>query len=280
MDLEELRITLENLLAAEGVLRGAAGSHPALDGVGRAFGRIARAANRPPRIGILGESNSGKSSLANLLAGVPALPALPVANTRLPALLKYAPVPSVTVVYETGERITLSASENVPRGTVKRLEVGLPSGLLRSVEFLDLPGSSNVLFSTRRQNPASYGIDAAIWTTVATQAWRESERTHWLELPEAIRSRGLLAVTFCDMIQGAGDLDRLHARLEKSAKPYFREICFVAAGHEDLAATATANQFLLVQIGNLLQDFSVERLSKAVVIARRLANNTLKRLGP
>ena len=280
MDSEvELLFTVQDLIAAEGALRKAAASHPALQGIGRAFGRMARAANRPLRIGILGESNSGKSSLANLLAGAAALPALPVANTRLPALLKYAPAPSVTVLYESGERITVSANENVPRGTVKRLEVGLPSSILRSVEFLDLPGSANVLFSAGHHNPVSYGIDAAIWTTAATQAWRESERSHWLQLPQAIRSRGLLAVTFCDMIKGESDLKRLHARLEASAKPYFREICFVAAAGEDAAATAPSNTFLFRQIQSLAQEFSTARLSKATAIARRIAKNTLGKLG-
>jgi hypothetical protein len=280
MDSEvELLFTVQDLIAAEGALRKAADSHPALQGIGRAFGRMARAANRPLRIGILGESNSGKSSLANLLAGAAALPALPVANTRLPALLKYAPAPSVTVLYESGERITVSANESVPRGTVKRLEVGLPSSILRSVEFLDLPGSANVLFSAGHHNPVSYGIDAAIWTTAATQAWRESERSHWLQLPQAIRSRGLLAVTFCDMIKGESDLKRLHARLEASAKPYFREICFVAAAGEDPAATAPSNTFLFRQIQSLAQEFSTARLSKATAIARRMAKNTLGKLG-
>ncbi len=276
----ELLFTVQDLIAAEGVLRKAADSYPALEGIGRAFGRIARAANRPLRIGILGESNSGKSSLANLLAGAAALPALPVANTRLPALLKYAPAPSVTVLYESGERITVSANESVPRGTVKRLEVGLPSSILRSVEFLDLPGSANVLFSAGHHNPVSYGIDAAIWTTAATQAWRESERSHWLALPQAIRSRGLLAVTFCDMIKAENDLKRLHARLEASAKPYFRKICFVAAGDEDPAAWASSNEFLFTHILSLAQEFAVARLSKARAVARRVAKNTLEKLGP
>ena len=175
--------------------------------------------------------------------------------------------------------ITVSANENVPRGTVKRLEVGLPSSILRSVEFLDLPGSANVLFSAGHHNPVSYGIDAAIWTTAATQAWRESERSHWLQLPQAIRSRGLLAVTFCDMIKGESDLKRLHARLEASAKPYFREICFVAAAGEDAAATAPSNTFLFRQIQSLAQEFSTARLSKATAIARRMAKNTLGKLG-
>ncbi len=156
MDLEEkLRFTARELIAAESALSKAAVAYPALQRPSRAFGRIARAANRPLRIGILGESNSGKSSLANLLVGVSTLPALPVANTRLPTLLMYARAPFVVGLYETGERVALSASERYPQGILKRLEVGLPSNLLRSVEILDFPGAANVLLPISRQDPAA-----------------------------------------------------------------------------------------------------------------------------
>ncbi len=281
MDLEEkLRFTAQELIAAESALSKAAVAYPALQRPSRAFGRIARAANRPLRIGILGESNSGKSSLANLLVGVSTLPALPVANTRLPTLLMYARAPFVVGLYETGERVALSASERYPQGILKRLEVGLPSNLLRSVEILDFPGAANVLLPISRQDPAAYGIDAAIWTTAATQAWRESERAHWLELPRAIRSRGLLAVTFCDMIAGDQDLKRLRARLENSASPHFRGISFVAPGEEDPAAAASRNGALFEQIEYLAYEFTAARLEKATAIARRVAKNALEKLSP
>jgi hypothetical protein len=296
MDIEgKLRFAAQSLASAEGILRKAADAYPFLDGPGRAFGRMAKAANRPLRIGILGEANSGKSSLANLLAGVSALPADPVANTRLPVLLKYAAKPSVTAIYESGERIVfpvrqnvaqvvaaiqdsggksnLPAGKSVPPGSVKILEVGLPSDILRSAEILDLPVGHRSL--------PGYGMDAAIWTTVATQAWRESERAQWTKLPQAVRSRSLLAVTFCDLVAGReNNLKRLQARLETSAKPYFRGICFVANGDLDPAAAASRNKVLSVQIQYLAQEFTAERVGKAMAIARRLMANAIAKLGP
>ena len=296
MDIEgKLRFAAQSLSNAEGILRKAADAYPFLDGPGRAFKRMAKAANRPLRVGILGELNSGKSSLANLLAGLPALPAHPVTATRLPALLKYAPTPSVAAVYESGERIAfpvrqniaevvaaiqesggkgnLPAGKSVPAGKTKILEVGLPSGILRSIEILDLP--------VGHQGSPGYGIDAAIWTTVATQAWRESERALWSTLPQAVRARSLLAVTFCDLAAGKEDnLKRLQARLETSAKPHFRGICFVANGDEDPAAAALRNQALFAQIQYLAQEFSAERLGRAMAIARRVMTNAIARLGP
>ena len=296
MDIEEkLRLAAQGLANAEGILRRAADAYPSLDGPGRAFMRMAKAANRPLRIGILGEANSGKSSLANLLAGTSVLPADPVASTRLPALLKYAPMPSVTVIHESGERVAvpvredvaqavaavqggagkgnLSAGKSAPPGSVKLLEVGFPSGLLRSIEILDIPISH---LDIRR-----YRIDAAIWTTVATQAWRESERALWMKLPQAIRTRSLLAVTFCDLAAGReSDLKRLQSRLEKSAKPHFQGICFVANGDEDPAAAASRNAVLFVQTQYLVQEFTAERLGKAMTIARRVMGSAISKLGP
>ncbi len=288
----KLRFAAQSLVNAEDILRRAADAYPFLDGPGRAFGRMAKAANQPLRIGILGEANSGKSSLANLLAGVSALPTAPVANTRLPTLLKYAPKPSVTAIYESGERIAFPVHQNVaqvvasiqesaaksclptgksvPPGSVKILEVGLPSDILRSVEILDLP--------VGHRGVPGYGMDAAIWTTVAAQAWRESERAQWTKLPQAVRSHGLLAVTFSDLVAGGeNNPKRLQARLETSAKPHFRGICFVANGDLDPAAAASRNKVLFVQIQFLAQQFAAERFGKAMAIAHRvLAKATAK----
>ena len=286
MDIErKLRFTAQSLVDVEGILRRAEDAYPFLDGPGRIFSRMAKTADRPLRIGILGEANSGKSSLANLLAGISVLPAAPLANTNLPALLKYAAKPSVTAIYESGERVAfllrsnvaqvvaaiqdsagksnLPAGKSVPAGSLKLLEVGLPSGILRSVEILDLP--------VGRTGLPGYGMHAAIWTTVATQAWRESERAEWAKLPRSLRSRSLLAVTFCDLVAGGeSDLKRLQVRLETVANPYFRGICFVANGDSDLAAAASRNKVLFVQIRYLAQQFAMERFGKAMAVAHRV----------
>ena len=295
MDIEgKLRFAAQSLDNAEGILRRAADAYPFLDGPGRAFRRMAKAANRPLRIGILGEANSGKSSLANLLVGVSVLPADPVANTRLPVLLTYSPKPSVAAIYESGERIAFPVSESVaqvvasfqeragennlpagkgaPSGKVKILVVGLPSEVLRTIEILDLPAG-------HWASPAC-NIDAAIWTTVATQAWRESERGQWAKLRHSVRSRSLLAVTFCDLVAGReNNLKRLQARLETSAKPHFRQICYVANGDEDPAAAAYKNKVLFAQVQYLAQEFAAERLGKAMAIARRVMTNAIAKLG-
>jgi hypothetical protein len=277
-----LRSTAAVLETAAEVLRNVTNAQSTSERYDRVLQRIVKAANRPPRIGVLGERNSGKSSIANLLVGMSVLPTHPVKNTRLPTLLKYAPAPFVTARYDNGERINFSVNDdisqvladfydsggensthlsaNIPQGVPTYLEVGLPSEMLRLVEFLDFPDTTDVLFPGKRENPVSYKTDAAIWTTVATQAWRASEKTQWLKLPEAIRLRGLLAVTHCDMISGGeGDVKKLQARLEASAMPYFQASCLIDASNENLAAAVSVNKRLFIQTQNLALELFARR---------------------
>ena len=217
-----------------------------------------------------------------------ALPTHPVETTRLPGLLKYAPVLSVTAVCGNGERIDIPLGRNIaeaidahrydgglsgdgsggPAG-IEYIELGLPSALLRSVEIVDFPAG--------RMDVAGLGMDAAIWTTVATQAWRESERARWLEVPPAVRARSLLAVTFCDLIAGESDRKKLRARLETTAKQYFQDICFVTNGDEKPSTAASANMVLFARVQDLARDFAAQRQAKATAIARRVAKYTFEK---
>jgi hypothetical protein len=276
-----LRPLIQSIESSQNILRKAAASYSFLEAPARALGRIARAVCRPLRLVILGESNAGKSSLANLLTGEAALPALPVANTRLPTLLQYAPAASACALFPDGARQILSGSAKIPSGPITRVEVGLPIETLKRIEILDFPGSANPLFPTNLPDVLRHGIDAAVWATVATQAWRETERIAWLALPERVRSRGLLAVTHCDLIASPEDFRRLRVRLTLDAGPYFQGMSFVSAQHASAAVPAEAldTEKLSGDIDRLAQTFLASRLDKAAVITRRLAGQALARLG-
>lgn len=276
---KKLQYAAQSFRNAEEILRNAADAYPALVKPCRAFSRMANQADRPLRIGILGEARSGKSSLANLLAGEPVLPVLSPAVT-LPVLLTHAPEPFAAAIFENGERVafpvlqsvaqTLAfiqasaglAGKSIPGGSLKLLEVGFPSEFLRSAEILELPAG--------HPGVPGYGIDVAVWTTIATRAWSDMERIQWTKLPRSIRLRGLLAVTFCDLDGGRkNDLKQLRAILETSANPYFQGICFIANGDADPSAAAARNKALFVQLQYLALQFAARRLAKAMAVAHR-----------
>jgi hypothetical protein len=272
----ELRILIDNLEDAQKFLLTAAQSCSSLRPAGLALQRLARTASRPPRIALLGESNSGKSTIANLIAGRVTLPALPVANTRLPTLLVYAPLPYVEALYNNGERLALTSDSDVSHGDILRLEVGLPSESLRRIQILDFPGGANPFFQTDLLTVLRHRIDAAIWTTVATQAWRETERLAWLGIPPRIRRLGLLAITHGDLIGSEVDFRKLSARLELVAKEYFSAFCFVA--QPNIEASPGAADDLFSKIDKLIKLFERERLEKALAMTHRIAARALDKL--
>jgi hypothetical protein len=274
---EELQSLLQELDLAYQALSGAAQAYAVLRSPSRTIQRIRRAASRPVRIAILGEANSGKSTIANLVTGGMTLPALPVANTRLPTLLYYAQRPAVHAARAGGERLPLSIRDESLGLDAARLEVGLPSAILRGIEILDCPGSGNPLFPSCPKTALQHGADAAIWATVATQAWRETERLAWLGLPARIKSRGVLAVTHCDLIQTQADFEKLKARIEPIAAEHFSALCFTSAPGSAAPAGAGAAG-LLAAIESIAQRVEKERAQKALVLVRRLATQTLAQL--
>jgi len=163
----------------------------------RALRRTQQRLDRPLRLAICGESNSGKSSLANLLGRIESLPTAAIANTRIPTLIYYAHEPQIWVVHGApGQRARVSADPKALPRSIFRLEVGLPSPRLRAVEILDCPG----LADPDQIDLAFHAVDAALWCTVCIQAWKESERVAWSQLPARLRSCGLLVATHADLL--------------------------------------------------------------------------------
>lgn len=277
----ESRSLMRSLLEAEMLLEKHANRYPGIRAVCRALKRIASRVDKPFRVAILGESNSGKSSIANLLAGEIALPALPVANTRIPTLLRYGAVPAVEALHENGQRSAVTSSDTLPLKNIIRLEVGLPRKALSSLEVLDFPGSANPLFQMEVRAVLRHRVDAAVWATGATQAWRETERVAWCGLPERLRRRGLLAVTHRDLITSEEDFRRLRTRLEGVAKTHFSALCFVGAsgaGARAIPGGQPGNntaEDLRLEVEKLRSGFQKERIEKAVSMTRRLASNAL-----
>ncbi len=275
----DMRTLIDQLSAAQNLLQNTEQFHPALHTANRRLSHIAQVLQRPFRIAIIGKSNSGKTSIANLIAGEATLPVLPVANTRVPTLLHYAPTPRVEALYQDGQRIALSSHDGELSRNILRLEVGLPSEQLRTIEVLDFPGSANPLFHADAAMIPRNGADAAVWATVATQAWRETERQAWSKLPPRLRRRGILAVTHRDLIKSEDDFLKLKARLEPVKHAHFTALCFVAAAwkHEPASRRASAD-VLRAEVEHLLQKVTKERGKQAARLASRVASRALASL--
>ncbi len=255
----------------------------------RALSRTASRLDRPLRVAILGETNSGKSSLANLLAGVESLPTAVIPNTRIPTLLYYSAQPEVWVEYEGGRRERLMGAFSLPQRPIFRIDVGLPSRRLFNVQVLDLPGFIDPV-TGHVVDAAAHNVDAAIWCTMSTQAWKESERAAWEMLPPRIASRALLVATHCDLLHQPSDRQKLLTRLLAAAGSSFRGIILLSTlealealagsrkGAPRAAANASGAEALESALGALLLDLREQRAAAAVRMTGRIAQRALTRI--
>jgi hypothetical protein len=193
----------------------------------RARAAAQQAGGTPGRIVVLGECNSGKTTLVNGLVGAPLLPASVVTHTACPTVVGFAPRPALRAELADRRRVPLAWEDMalVQGHDVRRLDIGMPLRRLRGLSIIDTPGlDADDAASRVLALQSCRGADLAIWCTPAMQAWKESERRAWLSLPRRLRQRGFLAVTFADKIRSRSDLDRLLARLRSEAGGHFQEV--------------------------------------------------------
>jgi hypothetical protein len=279
------RIVAE-LKQARGRLEGAVFHNAILASSIRALRRIERRLERPLRVALVGEFNSGKSSLANLLAQVESLPTAVVSNTRIPTLLYHAKRAQIFAVHGDGTRQRLRADQEPASHAIFRLEVGLPSQRLHEMEILDCPG----LADPRSPMPlelAQHRPDAFLWCTTSTQAWKESERMAWSQLPQRLRNRGLLVSTHADLLHDARDADKVLGRLHAEAGPLFRDIVLIATadalalmraeqrGAPEDAWRATGAEALETALGDMLRDVRGQRAAAALSVTSRIVERAL-----
>jgi hypothetical protein len=254
----------------------------------RALRRTQQRLDRPLRLAICGESNSGKSSLANLLGRVESLPTAAISNTRIPTLIYYAHEPQIWVVHgPAGQRARVRADPKALPRLIFRLEVGLPSARLRAVEILDCPG----LADPGQIDLISHAVDAALWCTVSIQAWKESERTAWARLPARLRSCGVLVATHADLLSNDQDRAKLLSRLRRECGSMFRDLALVAtvdalallqddeSSRAPYAWHATGADVLETALSALMEDARDQRANSALRVTGRIAHHALSSIG-
>ena len=188
----------------------------------RAFRCAEASLRRPPRVAVMGESNSGKSALTNLLLGAPVLPTMQLANTRIPSLIRFSRKASVAVKLKDG-RMAQLATDTPSRTDAVLVEIGLPIASLQACEILDLPGFADPLLAYDALDLEDCRIEASVWCTFSTQAWKESERAVWTSFSEGITKHSILVVTHMDKLKG-DQAAKVMAPMQSVAHQDFRMI--------------------------------------------------------
>lgn len=185
-------------------------------------------ADARPKIAILGEFSSGKSTLTNVLLGHVSS-RVRVTATQAPPIWYSHGTAQPVVVDAAGTETEIAPEEvsNVPVAGTAYVRVFLPAEILREMDLIDMPGSSDPNMSADIWQGVLPHADAAIWCTPASQAWRQSEAAIWDEMDPDLQERSVLLVTRIDKVLSASDRSRLMSRLNRETRSLFREIVAV-----------------------------------------------------
>jgi hypothetical protein len=231
---------------------------------------------RSPRLVILGEFNSGKTTLTNVLSRSSTLCPSVLANTSVPAVVHAHAVPTTVrpVRCRTrGARLDCTLGET----GLDRVSLSDRPGVLGSCVIIDTPGLSNPLSAEASGDRYAGLADLAIWCTVASQCWKESERAIWESYPRRLRSRGLLVITGAESVPNGVDRSSIAERVQREAGDSFAGIYFLA-GRDALQALDMTNG----RVADTLawSRCGAQQLELAVIeLAQRVARERKRRSG-
>lgn len=182
----------------------------------------ASGARRKPRIALMGEFSAGKSTLSNLLMGQSPLPEKVTATRLSPVWISYGTrAPYRVDIDGTTEPVSIDRLEQIPVEKTRNIRLFLEADILEVCDLIDFPGISDPNMSSAVWERMLPEVDAVIWCTHATQAWRQSEAAVWDEMPQAVRENSILLITRFDKLTNENDRSRVIKRVTRETKGQF-----------------------------------------------------------
>ena len=180
---------------------------------------------RKPRIAIMGEFSSGKSTLCNVLMGARPLLEKVTATQLPPVWLSFGPDDAYTMGLD-GHAYDLDLAEldQVSLETTEHVRIFMKSDILRYCDLIDMPGISDPSMSSEVWERMAHLADGVLWCTHATQAWRQSESGVWSTFPAEMRRNSLLLITRFDKILGENDKSKVVKRVAAETEGLFAEV--------------------------------------------------------
>lgn len=254
---------------------------PAIPACISGLNRIEDMLRRPLRLVVLGEYNSGKTSVTGLILGKGLLPVNVLSNTGIPVHIGHGAEPALYGIDQNGISIRIDGADDDPLTDLayQAIDIRLPLPWLQTHQILDTPAT---------MTPALYAADADIvlWCTVATRAWTESERNLWSAMPPRVQKNAILVATHKDSFYSDEDCDQVLRRLHDMTAGLFRRVVLVSA-----SASASPNTFdapdgtpddtqaLHTAIESAAGSIRARRFAKAQRIVQRLSRLALHEFG-
>ncbi|KEO56399.1 dynamin family protein [Thioclava pacifica] len=189
-----------------------------------------RSSNQPEaparklRVLVAGEFSAGKTRLINGLLGEAVLPSNVTATALPPIWLVSGAEHSLRGVDHEDVPHPIESLDKVELAKTRYCVISHPAPILDTIEIIDTPGSSDPNMPAETWRQMIDYADLVIWCTNATQAWRQSEKSIWAEMPEELRAHALLVITHGDRLTDERSAMRVMRRVKREAGSYFNAI--------------------------------------------------------
>lgn len=124
---------------------------------------------------------------------------------------------------------------------------------LRGMDILEIPYMSEASM-TEEKVALVAAADILVWTTIASQAWRLSEKSILDQIGERRPKRSILVVSRCDNLRSDDTRERLLERLQRETGDYFSDIVMLNGSKKLLKASETSDDIWASMSGARLND--------------------------
>lgn len=205
------------------------------------YNRLKAWAERRPIVALMGEFSAGKSTLMNFLIEEDLLPTRATATELPPVWLSHGERSAHWVDADGGVHpLDLAEIRKVPIDA-RFIRIHATAEILEHCDIIDTPGISDPNLAVESWRYVAGQSNMVLWCSSATQAWRETERSAWLSLPERLRRNSLLVVTRADKLLTESDRQKVSRRLARETGDLFARHVFVAT-HDAVQAKAELAQ--------------------------------------
>lgn len=204
---------------------------------GDSFDKLTEVAtpSRRPRIVIAGEFSAGKTRLLNALLGQKILPSN-VTSTSLPPMW---------LVHREGVPARLDMDGNwhavddfgdVKVDSTKYCVVPSTAPILEHFDLIDTPGNSDPNIPPECWERMIGYADLVIWCSNSNQAWRQSEKSVWSDMPDRLKQHSVIVLTHADQIPDERSRGKVKRRVERDAKDFFASFEMLSSLNTDEVA--------------------------------------------
>ena len=188
------------------------------------------------RVAICGEFRAGKSAMLNALFRENLLKDNVGNDARPTVFAEWGESPRIDYFDHSGHELAGASGGD---DGVRNIQITFGNADLSRFEFVEIP-FSNAENLTREQLELVRSSDILIWVTIASQAWRLTEKTIFEALGEARPEHCILAVSRADKLRSKADQDKISGRIGRETGAHFQGTVFMRNARQRIAARGSA----------------------------------------